>query len=175
MEIWKDVKGFEDYYQASNIGRVRSKDRYVKKWHKSGGFVIQFYEGKVLKNKICKKGYVRLHISVNGKRMKVYAHAFVLLAFVGEKPEGYECCHNNGIGSDNRIENLRWDNHFNNNQDRVKHGTYPKGENHPMYGRPMPDWLKKLHRELNLGAKRSEKVKEKMSAAQFSRWEKIKA
>lgn len=29
MEIWKDIAGFEEYYQVSNLGRVRSKDRII--------------------------------------------------------------------------------------------------------------------------------------------------
>ena len=43
-----------------------------------------------------------------------------------------EACHNNGVASDNRIDNLRWDTHHNNNQDRKTHGTYAKGEKHHM-------------------------------------------
>lgn len=43
-----------------------------------------------------------------------------------------ECCHNNGNASDNRLENLRWDTHYNNNQDRIRHGTYGRGESHVM-------------------------------------------
>jgi len=27
---------------------------------------------------------------------------------------------------------LRWDSHHENNQDRIKHGTYSRGEDHPM-------------------------------------------
>ena len=29
-EIWKEIKGFEDYYEISNKGRLRSKDRIIK-------------------------------------------------------------------------------------------------------------------------------------------------
>lgn len=29
MEIWKPVRKFENLYEVSNIGRVRSLDRYV--------------------------------------------------------------------------------------------------------------------------------------------------
>ena len=29
-EIWKDIKGYEGYYQISSFGRVRGLDRYVK-------------------------------------------------------------------------------------------------------------------------------------------------
>lgn len=33
-EIWKDVVGYEGYYQVSNLGRVKSVGRVVvsKKW-----------------------------------------------------------------------------------------------------------------------------------------------
>ena len=29
-EIWKDILGYEGFYQVSNLGRVRSVDRIVK-------------------------------------------------------------------------------------------------------------------------------------------------
>ena len=30
FEIWKDVSGYEGFYQASNKGNVRSVDRYIE-------------------------------------------------------------------------------------------------------------------------------------------------
>ena len=35
QEIWKDVKGFEGYYMVSNIGRVKSLERIVKRKNNS--------------------------------------------------------------------------------------------------------------------------------------------
>jgi len=29
-EIWRDIEGYEGYYQVSNLGRVRSLDRLSK-------------------------------------------------------------------------------------------------------------------------------------------------
>lgn len=29
-EIWKDIAGFEDFYQVSNYGNIRSLERLVK-------------------------------------------------------------------------------------------------------------------------------------------------
>ena len=52
-EIWKDVVGWEDCYQVSNLGNVRSKDRYVR--YKDKG--LRFVLGKMLKLKYDKKGY----------------------------------------------------------------------------------------------------------------------
>jgi hypothetical protein len=28
-EVWKDIQGYEGYYQISNYGNVRSVDRFV--------------------------------------------------------------------------------------------------------------------------------------------------
>ena len=43
-EIWVDIKGYEDFYQVSNQGRVRSSDREVIR----NGRVTKL-KGKVLK------------------------------------------------------------------------------------------------------------------------------
>ena len=45
-EIWKDVPGYENYYQASNLGRVRSLDRTIT----NNNGVKKVYKGKVLKD-----------------------------------------------------------------------------------------------------------------------------
>lgn len=94
--------------------------------------VKQFYKGKLLKpSKSDNLGHLSVHIGFQKKKWNVGVHRLVLMAFVGECPEGMEACHNNGNASDNRIENLRWDTHANNNNDRKIHGTYALGEKHP--------------------------------------------
>jgi hypothetical protein len=132
-EIWKPVPGYGDHYEASNLGNIRVKDRTVVRKHSTGGVTNFFYKGRLLKpSKSDKYGHMVIHISVNNKKQNVFVHKMVLLAFVGECPDGMECCHNNGNASDNRPENLRWDTHHQNNQDRKLHGNYAKGEKHPM-------------------------------------------
>ena len=37
-EIWKDVKDYEEYYEVSNMGRVRSKNRRVR-WGNNSFFM----------------------------------------------------------------------------------------------------------------------------------------
>jgi hypothetical protein len=53
----------------------------------------------------------------------------MLETFVGPRPEGMECCHNDGNTSNNSIENLRWGTPKENSEDRKRHGTYLCGEN----------------------------------------------
>lgn len=173
MEIWKDIPDFDNHYQASNLGRIRSKDRIVTKL---SGFtkkiVQQQYKGKILQpNKTDKWGHLSVHLGVNKKKYTCSVHRLVLSAFVGNCPTGMECCHNNGDASDNRIENLRWDTHKNNNKDRKAHGNYKTGKDHPMYGKIMPTELKKRLLEFHIGRKATDETKAKMSEAHKLRWE----
>ena len=41
-EIWKDVVGYEGYYQVSNLGRVRSLDRIASNGRKIKGLACPF-------------------------------------------------------------------------------------------------------------------------------------
>jgi len=131
MEIWADVPGYEEFLMASTYGRVKSKERTIVKRTKYGGTMVQVYPEKLLKPDIS-KGYERYHFGFAGKKVKLFGHHAVLLAFIGQRPEGSVGCHNNGNTRDNRPENLRWDSQYENNQDRVRHGTYKSGADHPM-------------------------------------------
>lgn len=37
-EYWKDIKGYEGIYQVSNLGRIRSLNRYIKQKNKFGKY-----------------------------------------------------------------------------------------------------------------------------------------
>jgi hypothetical protein len=75
----------------------------------------------------------RLYISFAGRRNRS-VHTLIIEAFVGPRPEGLECCHNDGNSLNNRPENLRWDTRKANAADAVKHGVckgHNLGETHP--------------------------------------------
>ena len=74
------------------------------------------------------------------------------------------------IKTDNRIENLRWDTHENNNKDRKRHGTYKTGKDHHLYGKPMNKELKERLIKFHTGRKANDETKKKMSEAQKRRW-----
>jgi hypothetical protein len=133
-EIWKDIPGYGNHYQASSLGRIRSKDRIVRKFSAVVGKVVdQKYKGRIIGNsKPDPEGYMHVHIGVNGKKCSPQIGRLVLLAFVGEPGPDEECCHGLGGPADNSIGNLRWDSHFENNQDRIRNGTYAIGSAHPM-------------------------------------------
>ena len=88
--------------------------------------------GKWLKPWVTNHGHLQIELYRNGIRHRDLIHRLVLQTFVGQCPEGMECCHYNGNPQDNRLENLRWGTHSENKQDQNRHGwNVCKGENHP--------------------------------------------
>jgi hypothetical protein len=103
-EIWKDVPGFEGFYQASTLGRIRSLDRESN--HPSGVRFIK--KGKVLKLWLTRAGYYSAHLQVTGKNISRLAHVIVARTFIPGYFEGATINHINCIKTDNRPENLEW-------------------------------------------------------------------
>ena len=113
MEEWRDAIGFEGFYKISNYGRILTvKSNTIKK------LTIDKHDGRPY---CC--------LWANNKQAQVRPHKLVLEAFVGKRPIGMECCHNDGNPQNNHLSNLRWDTAKNNQADRVRHGTTNRGEN----------------------------------------------
>ena len=121
---WTSILGFENY-EVSEHGLVRRLAHSVP----NGRGGIRNLPVKMLKLMKNKDGYMR--VRMRGKL--IFAHVLVLESFVGPRPEGMHCCHNNGIPDDNRLVNLRWDTPKNNVHDRRFHGSYQYGEKNPNY------------------------------------------
>ncbi len=126
-EIWKFIDGYTGWYEASTFGRIKSLDRVVK--HRWSGLTKR--KGRILTPHTDKRGRLRVTLYKDGKGSERYVHHLVLEAFAGPRPEGTECCHNDGNPSNNRLDNLRWDSHTNNMFDKQKHGTYLQGAKSP--------------------------------------------
>lgn len=123
-EVWKAIPDCR-YYEASNLGQIRSVDHWIT--DKLGK--RRFLRGRILKHGIGKKSpYHRVAVGLGTQRL---VHLLVLLAFVGKPPKWKQGCHNNGNLHDNRLENLRYDTAVNNHADRVKHGTMLRGARNP--------------------------------------------
>jgi hypothetical protein len=95
-EVWKAIPGYEELYEVSNQGRVRSSRTKTNT-----------FKGKVLKQKTVRRGYKQVCLVKDGKKKFVPVHRLVLYAFVGPVP-GLECNHKNGNPSDNNLENLEF-------------------------------------------------------------------
>lgn len=107
-ETWKPIRQFPGYF-ISDLGQVKGPRKILKpqlNTHKN-------------------VWHVSLH---RGERQYTWPiHRLVLEAFVGPCLDGEEGCHNDGNRANNKLTNLRWDTHVNNEADKVLHGTVARG------------------------------------------------
>lgn len=93
----------------------------------SGPYKVR--EWRKLKPSPDPRGYLIVSLSNGIDRPRTFnLHTLILLTFVGPRPSGHQCRHLNGIGTDNRLSNLRWGTAAENAADRIRHGTTAKGE-----------------------------------------------
>jgi hypothetical protein len=104
MEIFKDVKNYEGFYQISNLGRVKSLQRIVDN---HSGFKKVLKE-RFLKPNICKTGYYVITFKKDNIKKTFKVHRLIANAFI-EHIEGKNFVnHKNGIKTDNVVSNLEW-------------------------------------------------------------------
>ncbi|GAA1064725.1 HNH endonuclease [Streptomyces asiaticus] len=109
-EQWREVEGFPGYF-VSDAGRVFGK------------------RGKVLRPGVCSRGYSRVILMRDRKRVAQSVHRLVLRAFVGQAPDDAPYgAHLNGNPRDNRLRNLKWVSQSENLSHRAAHGTEIRGE-----------------------------------------------
>lgn len=96
-ELWRDIEGYENLYQVSSKGRVRSLDR-----------VNSNVKGRVLKYGLQDYRYPNVTLHKNGKQISKTIHRLVAIHFVNNPYDKKQVNHINGIRTDNRMENLEW-------------------------------------------------------------------
>ena len=135
-EIYVDAFGFEERYEVSNLGKVRSKPRI--KIRKNGRKLT--VKGKMLSFQENEDGYYMVELHKNdGKNCPQLVHKLVWESFNGKIPTAnpkLEVCHKDGNNKNNSLCNLYLDTHKNNcnhpltrkrQSDRMKGNTISKG------------------------------------------------
>ena len=112
MENWRPIIGWNDLYEVSDFGRVRSVGRVRQRdainRHRS-------WPAMTLAPIRHDAGYLMVTLNKNGFAERYYVHRLVAAAFLGEPPfNGAVVNHLSGDKSDNRPANLEWTNHAGN-------------------------------------------------------------
>lgn len=121
MEIWMPVLGFEEFYEASNLGKVRSLKRVNKKNKRVMG-------GNILKPILGSRKYLVVNLTKPGIRKQIFLHKIIIEAFNGPRPCDMTVCHNDGNKLNCQLDNLRWGTQLENINDKKMHGTWQFGE-----------------------------------------------
>ena len=128
-EIWADVVGYEEHYQISTFGRVKS-----------------FYRGKpkILTPFVDKAGYLGISL---GRNRKFKIHRLVAQAFIPNPEDKPQINHRDGNKMNNHVSNLEWNTSTENNRHAVKLGLMKSGEDFP-YSKLTNEqvaWCRRVH------------------------------
>jgi hypothetical protein len=105
IENWKPIKGYEYSYEVSDLGNVRSLERYITNTNN----IARKQKGQIIKACLDTEGYLILGLSKKNKKQTCKVHQLVAIAFLNHKRCGHEIVvdHINNIRIDNKISNLQ--------------------------------------------------------------------
>lgn len=116
MEIFKDVKGYEGFYEISNYGNVKSKS----------------YKGvKILKPAKLKNGYLNVIFCINQKKKHKLIHRLVAQTFLENPMNLPQVNHKDFNKSNNTVSNLEWCTEEYNNKYTFDNNKLQRYENRP--------------------------------------------
>lgn len=129
-ELWKVIPEF-DNYEISNSGRIRCKERMIKR-KTVGDFVYKEHYLKPYNNG---NGYLRVQLKQDGKIKKFYVHRLVAMAFIPNLHNKPFINHIDNNPHNNCVENLEWCTHQENMEWMISQGRNKRNG----------IWLKHLH------------------------------
>lgn len=91
IEIWRQIPGYEGFYEVSSFGRVRN----VK-------------SGKILRPGLHHSGYLNCVLSVNGNKNTFVIHRLVAQAFIPNPLGLPQVNHKDEDKTNNNVDNLEW-------------------------------------------------------------------
>ena len=156
-EIWKDIKGYEGLYQVSNLGRVKSIEKYFLRKYKN---TIRPYSkpSKILKPFPTRTGYLLVKLTKEKKEKSFQVHRLVAITFIPNPENKPQVNHINGVKTDNYITNLEWV--------TAKENTRHK---YDVLGFKFSEEIKEKMRIKKIGTSLDSRVREKISNANKGR------
>lgn len=152
MEIWKDIPEYEGLYEASNYGRVRTKEGKTTYANWKNGTRKRVWKQRVLKQKTDKNGYKRVTLYKDGEPKTFLVHRLVAFCFIPSVDGKENINHIDGDPSNNYVDNLEWADY----RDNLLHAFENK--------------LNKSQQPVYLKNKKTEEIKRFSSKAEASRY-----
>ncbi len=108
-EIWKPIKNWENIYEISNTGKIRSVERTITAINgRSNKPFNRIYPSKIRVQRMQKDGYMEVNLSVNQKSKLIRIHRLVAEAFIANPKDKPQVNHIDGNKTNNHVSNLEW-------------------------------------------------------------------
>lgn len=107
-EVWLPITGWEGLYEVSNMGRVRSLDRYQLRSCPNTRDFYQHYRGRILKHNINNMGYHIVMLQLHKKGDHYLVSRLVASAFVPNPNNLPVVNHKDQNPDNNCADNLEW-------------------------------------------------------------------
>lgn len=118
IATWKDIPGYEGYYQASDQGEIRSLDREVKH-----GKYTYIRKG-VIRVPFENQGYYDITLNKSGVETTYPVHRLIAMTFI-PNPNNLPCVnHIDGNKQNNLVDNLEWITYVDNTQHAIATGLF---------------------------------------------------
>ena len=103
-EEWRDIKGWEGYYQISSHGRVKSLERLIE----CSNGVIKKVKERIKASRFNKNGYPSINLNKEAAVKSYLVHRLVAEAFISNPENKPTVDHKYGEKANNYYEDLRW-------------------------------------------------------------------
>lgn len=172
-EIWKDIIGYENIYQVSNLGNIKSLDRIVKY---SNGKIYK-YKGKLRNPSISE--YRLIALSKNNKVSMVKISRLVAIHFIKKDNKRNIVNHKDHNKLNDCVDNLEWVNHSENSLHSSNRHNKLRGI---FYDKKRERWASYIYRNnknifvgrFHTKEEAIEKQKEKLKEYDYSKYNSIK-
>lgn len=105
-EIWKDIRDYEELYQVSNLGKIKSLERLTTYSYELGG--KHKIPEKELKSHKNKWGYLKCYLYKDGIKKEYSVHRLVAQAFIPNPKNLPQVNHIDKNKENNCANNLEW-------------------------------------------------------------------